>query len=182
MIRARYSARPAARLVWSAVNTRRDHVHHGWLPFSNGGLPRHGVHGIWLIFSLLLYPLLGWLFGSYTVLRWRRLAFPVLVQRLIITGTVTLIVVAFARWFVSPSVEVWLVKPWVQVVWMAALTAWSLLVRIALRRGLLLPDAPRLFSFYQAMRKQTGSFRPGPGGIAPAFRADFPIFLRASFD
>ena len=27
-----------------------------------------------LIFCFLLYPLLGWLFGSYTLLRWRRLA------------------------------------------------------------------------------------------------------------
>ena len=25
----------------------------------------------WLIFVFLLYPSLGWLFGSYTVLRWR---------------------------------------------------------------------------------------------------------------
>ena len=29
-------------------------------------------------------------------------------------------------------------------VWLGALAAWSLLMRIALRRGLLLPDAPRL--------------------------------------
>ena len=31
---------------------------------------------LWIIFCLFLYPLLGWLFGSYTVLSWRRLAFP----------------------------------------------------------------------------------------------------------
>ena len=31
------------------------------------------VQGPWFLFVLLLYPLLGWLFGSYTVLRWRRL-------------------------------------------------------------------------------------------------------------
>ena len=116
----------------------------GWLALSTGGPPQHEVHGIWLIFCLLLYPLLGWLFGSYTVLRWRRLSFFVLVQRLLITATVTLIVVAFARWLVSPGAEVWLVHRWVQVVWLSALTAWSLLIRIALRRGLLLPDAPRL--------------------------------------
>ena len=41
----------------------------GWL-----GIPIGGIHGLefqgpWLIFCLLLYPLLGWLFGSYTVLR-----------------------------------------------------------------------------------------------------------------
>ena len=31
--------------------------------------------GSWLVFVLLLYPLLGWLFGSFTVLRWRRLPY-----------------------------------------------------------------------------------------------------------
>ena len=45
------------------------------------------------VLSAFLYPLLGWLFGSYTVLRWRRLAFPVLLQRLLITAAATLLVV-----------------------------------------------------------------------------------------
>ena len=40
-----------------------------------GGPPQLEGQGLWLIFCLLLYPLLGWLFGSYTVLRWRRLSF-----------------------------------------------------------------------------------------------------------
>ena len=38
----------------------------------------------------------------------------------------------------------WLVDRRVQVIWLGALSVWSLLMRIALRRGLLLPDAPRL--------------------------------------
>ena len=116
----------------------------GWLQFSLGDSTQLESNWLWLIFCLLLYPLLGWLFGSYTVLRWRRLAFPVLLQRLLITATVTLMVVAIARWLVNPGEEVWLVYRWVQVVWVGALTGWSLLLRIALRRGLLLPDAPRL--------------------------------------
>ena len=36
--------------------------------------------GVWLLFSMALYPFWG-LFGSYTVLRWRRLILPVLLQR-----------------------------------------------------------------------------------------------------
>ena len=116
----------------------------GWLAFPMAGPAPYEVHGLWLIFCLLLYPLLGWLFGSYTVLRWRRFAFPVLLQRLLITATVTVMTVAIARWLVNPSDEVWLVHRRVQVVWLSALTAWSLLMRIALRRGLLLPDAPRM--------------------------------------
>ena len=108
------------------------------------GLPLFESQGLWLIFCLLLYPLLGWLFGSFTVLSWRRLAFPVLLQRLLITAMVTFVVVAISRWLVNPSEELWLVFPQAQVLWLGALTIWSLLIRIALRRGLLSPDAPRL--------------------------------------
>ena len=115
-----------------------------WLELPRGGAPELEDQGFWLIFCLLLYPLLGWLFGSYTVLRWRRLAFPVLLQRLLITSTATLIVVLIASWLVNPGEGVWLVYRRVQAVSLGFLTAWSLLVRIALRRGLLLPDAPRL--------------------------------------
>ena len=64
----------------------------------------------WIVFVLMLYPLLGWLFGSYTVLRWRQLTTPVLLQRLLITASVTLVVVAVARWLINPSDEVWLVS------------------------------------------------------------------------
>ena len=116
----------------------------GWLGFTTSRAPQLEGQGLWLVFCLLLYPLLGWLFGSYTVLRWRRLSLHVLVQRLLITATVTLMVVAIARWLVNPSEEVWLVYRRVQVVWLVSLTAWSLSMRLALRRGLLLPDAPRL--------------------------------------
>ena len=115
-----------------------------WLGFSLGVPPQLEISWLWLIFCLLLYPLLGWLFGSYTVLRWRRLAFTVLLQRLLITAMVSLMVVAIARWLVNPGEEVWLVHRRLQVVWLGALTVWSLLIRVALRRGLLMPDAPRL--------------------------------------
>ena len=49
-----------------------------------------------------------------------------------------------ARWLVNPSEEVWLVYRQVPGGLAGALAAWSLFMRIALRRGLLLPDAPRL--------------------------------------
>ena len=118
-----------------------------WIPsllgWTIGGSSLEGQGG-WLLFSLLLYPLLGWLFGSYTVLRWRRLTLPVLLQRLVITAAVSVMVVALARWLINPADAVWLVYRRVQLVWMVALTGWALLVRLALRRGLLLPDAPRL--------------------------------------
>ena len=116
-----------------------------WSPVRFGELNLHDVDVLWLTFCLLVYPLLGWLFGSYTVLRWRRLTLSVLVQRLLITAVlVTLMVVATARWFVNPGVDVWIVTRRVQVVWLTALSVWSLFTRLALRRGLLLPVSPRL--------------------------------------
>ena len=98
----------------------------------------------WLVFSFLLYPLLGWLFGGYTVLRWRQLALPVLLQRLLLTNLVTLMVVAIARWLINPGEEVWLVDRRVQFLWLGLLFVWSLLVRVGLRRGVLMPDRPRV--------------------------------------
>ena len=92
----------------------------------------------------MLYPLLGWLFGSYTVLRWRQLTTPVLLQRLLITASVTLVVVAVARWLINPSDEVWLVSRRVQLLWIGTLTPWAMTVRVGLRQGLLLPETPRM--------------------------------------
>ena len=118
-----------------------------WVPpligWPIGGSSLEG-QGSWLLFSLLLYPFLGWLFGSYTVLRWRRLTMPVLLHRLLITAVVCVMVVAIVRWLINPSDSVWLVYRRVQLVWMLALTGWALLVRLALRRGLLLSQRPRL--------------------------------------
>ena len=122
-----------------------------WTPplgLAIGGSSLEG-QGSWLLFSLLLYPSLGWLFGSYTVLRWRRLTLPALLQRLVITAVVSVIVMAVARWLINPADAVWLVNRRVQLAWMVALTSWALLVRLALRRGLLLPDAPRLMLLAQ---------------------------------
>ena len=98
----------------------------------------------WIVFLLLLYPLLGWLFGSYTVLRWRRVSLKVLILRLLITAIVTLMMVAIARWLFNPSDMVWLVSRRVQFPWTGMLSLWALAVRIGLRRGLLMPDLPKI--------------------------------------
>ena len=119
-----------------------------WTGIDLGGESLHG-QGPWLVFVLLLYPLLGWLFGSYTVLRWRRLTLIVLLQRLLITAAVTLMVVAIARWLINPSELVWLVHRRVQLLWIGSLSLWALAVRVGLRRGLLLPDSPKILFLAQ---------------------------------
>lgn len=89
----------------------------------------------WLVFTALAYLGLGWLFGSYTVLRWRRLPLNAVLQRVLITGVVTLVVVALARLLLNPAETVWLVHRSTQIAWLLPLMVWSLLMRGLLRRG-----------------------------------------------
>ena len=118
----------------------------------------------WLIFALILYPLLGWLFGSYTVLRWRRLTLLVLIQRLLLTAVVTLLVVAITRWLINPSETVWLLYRRVQLLWIGILSLWAMAVRIALRRGLFCPNIPKILLFVQPHELPTvlGAWRRVP--------------------
>ena len=109
----------------------------------------------WLMFQFLLYPLLGWLFGSYTVLRWRRLSLTILLQRLLITAAATLSVVAITRWCISPSDSVWLVSRRVQFFWIGALTIWVFALRLGLRGGFLLPESQRILLLADPMDLHT---------------------------
>ena len=97
----------------------------------------------WLLFTASAYLGLSWLFGSYTVLRWRRLPLQAAIQRVLITGVVTLVVVALARLLLNPPETVWLVHRSTQASWLLPLMAWSLLVRGLLRRGVLLSPPPQ---------------------------------------
>jgi len=98
----------------------------------------------WLLFTAAAYLGLGWLFGSYTVLRWRRLPLAVVFQRVFVTGVVTLALVALARLLLNPSANVWLVHRSTQLTWLVLLMGWSLLMRGLLRSGVLLPPQAQL--------------------------------------
>ena len=110
-------------------------IQHGRLLFLDGVHLSIEIHRSWLLF-VFFYPLLSWLFGSFTVLRWPRLRFSVLIQRLFISASVTFFVVIFASRIIH-SEDVWLVQSQVQFAWLSLLAIWSLCVRIALRRGFL---------------------------------------------
>ena len=98
----------------------------------------------WLIGSTTTYLLLSWLFGSYTVLRWRRVPLPSLLPRVFVAAVATVFVMAVFRWALNPGEQIWLLYRRVQLAWMLPVTIWSLLVRIGLGKGLLLPEAPAL--------------------------------------
>ena len=98
----------------------------------------------WAFFCVALYPSLGWLFGSFTVLRWKRLPWIVLLRRVLLTSAVALAVVAVARWLTNPAENIWLLHRRVQILWLGGVSVWSLLVRIGLRRGLVMTEPPEL--------------------------------------
>ena len=118
-------------------------THFGWVL---GGNSLEGQWN-WLVFSLLIYPSLGWLLGSYTVFRLRSLTFIRHFLRVLTTSIACISLVALAAWLFNSPETVWLVYRRVQVVWMFLLTGWSCLVRVALWKGFLLPETPLLLLF-----------------------------------
>ena len=98
----------------------------------------------WLLFTVCSYLALGWLFGSYTVLKWRRLSLAAVLQRVVITGAVTFVLVAFARMVLNPEETVWIVHRSTQALWLLPLMVWSLVVRGLLRRGVLFVPDPQV--------------------------------------
>lgn len=107
------------------------------------GLSWAGQMG-WMFTTTLVYLAMGWLLGTYTLLGWRRLPRGTLLQRLGLALLASLVMVAVLRWWVNPPLAVWAVHRRTQLVWLGAATLWSLLVRVALRRGVLQPEEPRL--------------------------------------
>lgn len=101
----------------------------------------------WLIGSMTTYLFSSWLFGSYTVLRWRRVPLPSLLPRVLVASMATVVVMAVCRWALNPGEEIWLLYRRVQLAWMLPVTIWSLLVRVGLGKGLLLTEAPALLVF-----------------------------------
>ena len=99
----------------------------------------------WVGFTAVTYLGLGWLFGSYTVLRCGHLPPVSVFQRVSITGFVTVMVLALARMIFNPADTIWLVHRSTQAIWVSVLMFWSVVLRVLLRRGILIPSSPRMF-------------------------------------
>ena len=99
---------------------------------------------VWIVITITVYLLLGWLLGTYTVLGWPRLSGWTLIQRLGLCFLSSLMLVAILRWAINPPLDVWMVYRSSQISWLIPTTFWSLIVRVGLRRRALQPDEPRL--------------------------------------
>ncbi len=106
-------------------------------------LPLVGQLG-WIFVTIVVYLLLGWLLGTYTVLGWRSLSQLRLIQRLGLCLLMTLMLVAILRWFCNPSLDIWIVFRSTQFSWLIPVIVWSFFVRVSLRRGVIQAEDPSL--------------------------------------
>lgn len=90
-------------------------------------------HSEWLAPFVLGYLLFGWLFGSYTVLRWPWLRLRLVLFRLFLTALATMGAVILVDWAFNISHQVVFTHRSTQFALLIGLTIWSLLLRLAFR-------------------------------------------------
>lgn len=98
----------------------------------------------WLALIVIAYFVLSWLFGTYSLLGWRKVRMVVLLRRQAITIFSLLVFVALCSWIFNPSETVWPVWRTSQFQWLVPQFFWSVVVRLVLRPGTLLIEEPHL--------------------------------------
>jgi lipopolysaccharide/colanic/teichoic acid biosynthesis glycosyltransferase len=88
----------------------------------------------WLLAFGLAYIACSWLFGSYTLLRWPRLAFGKLLVRLVVSALATALLVVLVYWAFNLPTTFTLGHRRIQLLLLAGLSLWALGVRLLLRR------------------------------------------------
>ena len=86
-----------------------------------------------LLWIGVVYLLLGWLLGSYTVLRWPGLRLSLLMQRLALTAAATVLALVLLGWIVDVSEQLTLLHRGTLVLLLIIQSIWSLLLRLVLR-------------------------------------------------
>ena len=90
-------------------------------------------HPDWLVAFGIAYSLFGWLFGSYTLLRWPRLLPGPLLLRLTAPALATLLAVILAAWLFHFPVSFTLGHRRIQLALLTGLSLWALGVRMLLQ-------------------------------------------------
>ena len=98
----------------------------------------------WLALIVAAYFVLGWLFGTYSLLGWRKIPVVALLRRQAAMVGSLLILVALISWTFNPSETVWPVWRTTQLQWLVPQFVWSVFVRLALRPGTSLIEEPHL--------------------------------------
>jgi lipopolysaccharide/colanic/teichoic acid biosynthesis glycosyltransferase len=95
-----------------------------------------------LLALLLIYLSLGWLFGSYTLLKLSRLRWTQLLLRLGITSAASLTAGALLGWLLRVPADIGLLHRGSLIPLFGLVTLWSVLVRLVLRQGRRLSTQP----------------------------------------
>jgi exopolysaccharide biosynthesis polyprenyl glycosylphosphotransferase len=95
-----------------------------------------------LLALTLIYLSLGWLFGSYTLLKLARLRWTQLLLRLGITSAASLVAGALLGWLLRLPPEIGLLHRGSLIPLFSLVTLWSALVRLGLRQGQRLSPLP----------------------------------------
>ena len=90
-------------------------------------------HPLWLLQIGVLYLLVGWLLGSYTVLRWPGLRFTLLIKRLLLTAGATGLALVLLGWLFDTPERVTLLHRGTLVLLLSLESVWSLGLRVLLR-------------------------------------------------
>ena len=90
-------------------------------------------NGQGLLLIGLMYLLLGWLLGSYTVLRWPGLRLSLVIQRLTLTGVITALALVLLGWLVDVPEQLTLLHRGTLLLLLVFQTCWSLSLRLVLR-------------------------------------------------
>lgn len=141
----------------------------------------------WLLWFGAGYLLLGWLLGSYTVLRWPGLRLPSVLRRLLTTSVLTLLAVILVGWALNLPVTFSLDHRSTLLLLLLPLTLWSLLLRLLLRRmsqgarwQLMVPEASQARVALEWQRQDLVSqprlLTPERLGAVPAMR--LPLLAR----
>jgi lipopolysaccharide/colanic/teichoic acid biosynthesis glycosyltransferase len=91
-------------------------------------------HPHWLVPFGLTYVLFSWLFGSYTLLRWRRLPTTQVLVRLGAAALATTLAVVLAYWLFNLPENFTLGHRRIQLALLSFLSLWALFLRLCLRR------------------------------------------------
>ena len=95
-----------------------------------------------LLALVLIYLSLGWLFGSYTLLKLARLRWIQLLLRLVITSAASIVAGALLGWLLRVPPDITLLHRGSLIPLFSLITFWSALVRLGLRQSQHLPSRP----------------------------------------
>ena len=99
---------------------------------------------LWIGSCFICYSFWGWLFGAYSVIRYRRIGKYHILRRLLLTALSTILSVAIIRWLLNVPDEIWILHRRSQIFWMLGLTIWTYFIRLAVTQGQFLPIVPKI--------------------------------------